>query len=117
MKKLSPKKIEERSERRRRTKKERLILTLSAIPPFIITVVTIILYACRITPSPLTAATAVLWFTLGGIFIYAYKNKWGYSLPTGAKADRSTNVVTIYNIVLIMLLGVLFATLFIRQII
>ena len=71
MKKLSPKKIEERRERRERAKRERIILTVSAIPPFILTVVTIILYACRITPSPLTAVTAVLWFALGGVFIYA----------------------------------------------
>jgi len=117
MKKLSPKKIEERRERREKAKRERIILTVSAIPPFILTVVTIILYACRITPSPLTAVTAVLWFALGGVFIYAYKKKWGHSLPTGAKADRSTNVVTVYNTVLIMLLGVLFTALFIRQII
>jgi hypothetical protein len=117
MKKLSPKKIEERRERREKAKRERIILTVSALPPFILTVVTIILYACKITPSPLTAVTAVLWFVLGGVFIYAHKNKWGYSLPSGAKTDRSSNVVTVYNIVLIMLLGVLFTALFIRQII
>ena len=57
MKKLSPKKIEERRERREKAKRERIILTVSAIPPFILTVVTIILYACRITPSPLTVAS------------------------------------------------------------
>ncbi len=117
MKKLSPKKIEERRERREKAKKERIILSLSAIPPFILTVVTIILYACRITPAPLLGATAALWFILGGVFIYAYKKKWGFSLPTGAKADKSTNVVSIYNIALIILLGVLFAALFIRKLI
>ena len=117
MKKLSPKKIEERKERREKAKKEKIILTLSAIPPFIITIVTIILYAFKLTYAPLTCAVAVLWFALGGVFIYAYKEKWGYSLPTGAKSDKSSNVVTIYNIVLVFVLGGLFAALFIRQII
>jgi hypothetical protein len=117
MKKLSPKKIEERRERREKAKKERIIMTLSAIPPFILTVVTIILYACKITPAALLGATAAVWFVLGGVFIYAYKMKWGYSLPTGARSDKSTNAVTVYNIVLVILLGVLFAALFIRKLI
>ena len=52
MKKLSPKKIEERRERREKAKKERIILSLSATAPFILTVVTIVLYACKITPAP-----------------------------------------------------------------
>ena len=117
MKKLSQKKIEERRIRREKAKVERLILTVTAIPPFIATIVTVILYACRITPAPLTGAVAGLWFILGGVFVYALKNKWGYSLPTGARSDKSTNVVSVYNIVLIFLLGALFAALFIRQLI
>lgn len=116
MKKLSPKKIEERRLRREKAKTERIILTAAAMPPFIATIVTIILYACKITPSALIGSVAGLWFILGGIFIYALKKKWGYSLPTGAKSDKSTNVVTVYNIVLIFLLGALFAALFLRQI-
>ena len=117
MKKLTPKKIEERRERRRKAKKERLILTLSAIPPFAVTIVTLILYACKITSPVLTGITSVLWLALGGVFVYSYMNKWGYSLPSGAKADKSSNVVTVYNIVLIMVLGVLFLALFVRQLI
>jgi hypothetical protein len=117
MKKLTPKKIEERKERRERAIKERIILTISSLPPFVITLVTVIFYALKRTYAPLTCLTSLLWFMLGGIFLYALKNKWGFSLPSGAKADRSSNVVTVYNIVLILLLGILFAALFIRQII
>ena len=117
MKKLSQKKMQERLERREKAKKERLILTLCAIPPFIVTVVTIVLYALKITPAPLTCITAVLWFLLGGVFIYAMVKKWGYYLPSGSKSDTSTNVVTIYNIGLIFALGGLFLALAIRQLI
>ena len=117
MKKLSQKKIEERRERRARAKKERIILALSSIPPFVVTVVTIILYALKITAAPLTLITALLWAALGGIFIYGYKKRWGYTLPSGAPSDKSSSVVTIYNTVLIFLLAALFIALFIRQII
>ena len=102
--------------RREKAKKERVILTLSSIPPFIVTVVTVILYALKIMSPALTAATGVLWLALGGVFVYALKKEWGYSLPSGARSDKSTNVVTVYNIVLIFLLAALFIALFIRQI-
>ena len=117
MKKLSQKKIEERRARREKAKRERLILTLTSIPPFTVTVVTVILYALKITSPVLTAATGVLWLALFGVFVYALIKEWGYSLPSGARSDKSTNAVTVYNTVLIFLLAALFIALFIRQII
>ena len=116
MKKMSAKKIQERQERRKKMKTEKLILTLSAIPPFVLTVITIILYACKRTFAWLTATTAATWILLGALFIYASAKKWGYTTAKGAKTNEKNSVVTIYNIVLIFALAALFTFLFIRQI-
>ncbi len=116
MKKMSAKKMQERLERRKKMKKERLILTLSAIPPFVFTIVTIILYACKLTYSWLMAVTASAWLLLGGLFIYANAKKWGYANLGNSKGDEKNSVFTIYNIVLIFALAALFIFLFIRQI-
>lgn len=116
MKKMSAKKIQERLERRKKMKRERLTLALSAIPPFILTIVTIILYACKLTYSWLMATTASAWLLLGALFIYANAKKWGYTTVNSSKTEEKNSVVTIYNIVLIFALAAFFIFLFIRQI-
>ena len=103
-------------ERQKKMKREKLVLTLSAIPPFVFTVIAIILYACKRTYAWLMATTASTWLLLGALFIYASVKKWGYTTAKGVKTDEKNSVVTIYNIVLIFALAALFIFLFIRKV-
>ena len=63
-KRISKRKEQERKELLLKTKKRRLILTLSSLPPFILTVVFIVLYALRIHFAWLTGLTSLLWLLL-----------------------------------------------------
>ena len=108
-KKISKRKTEQRQARLKQSKKYKLILALSAIPSFILTVVFTVLYAFRTSFVWLSALTALSWFALGGLFIYSTKARWGYVNKKGVESNESTSVVTIYNIILIFVLGALFS--------
>jgi len=115
-KKISKRKQEERRQLRKAAKKQRIILTLSAVPPFAFTVTSLIVYAIKKQAfSWLLATSSITWILLGVLFIYASKKKWGYVTRAGVESNESSTVVTIYNIVLIFALAVLFAALFIKQ--
>ena len=116
-KQISKKKSIEREELLKQSKKHRLILSLSAVPPFVLTVLFIVLYALRASTPWLSAGASALWFALGGLFIYANKARWGYVTKKGAKSAESNTVVTVYNIVLIFILGAFFLALTIWKLI
>ena len=115
-KRISKRKEQERKELLLKTKKRRLILTLSSLPPFILTVVFIVLYALRIHFAWLTGLTSLLWLLLGGLFIYAERKDWGRVNSKGVKTPDSNSVVTIYNIVLVFLLGAFFLAIMLYKI-
>ena len=115
-KKISKKKQAERRRLLKLARNQRIILALSAVPPFAFTVTTIIIYAIKKQAfSWLLAVSSITWILLGALFIYADKKKWGCVSQVGVKTDDNTTVVTLYNIILIFALALLFAILFIRQ--
>lgn len=114
-KKISKAKQEQRAKMLKTAKKQKIILTLSAIVPFAFTIALIISYAVKKAAALwLLAASSAAWLALGGLFVYAAKKRWGYVTSNGAESRESYSVVTIYNIALIFVLGALFAFLFIR---
>ena len=110
-KKISKRKQNERCELLRKSKVRRLIMALSTVLPFSATVVTTVMYALKNIKIWLLALTASLWFLLGALFIYALVKKWGYVSSSGARVKKSYSIVTVYNIVLIFLLGAFFTVL------
>lgn len=116
-KKISTKKQVERQKKLAMAKKQKLALICSAIPPFAFTVTLIVLYAAfRLAYPWLFIVTALSWFALGGLFVYAAVKKWGYVTVKGDPCEQNSSVITIYNIVLLFALGVLFTVLFFREI-
>ena len=115
MKKKHPKQIELRRQKRKKAKRERLILALSALPSFVFTVLLTILYAFKITYLWLFATTSGCWLALGGLYLYAYKQRWGYVSHGSGEADEGGSVATVYNIIIIFTLAVLFLTLLFRR--
>ena len=110
-KKISKKKQVERNELLKKSKIRRLILALSVVPPFSMTVLSTVFYALKDIKIWLLSTTAALWFLLGALFIYALIKKWGNVSSVGARVKKSYSIVTVYNIVLIFLLGILFTVL------
>ena len=115
-KKISTKKQLERKQKLKLAKKQKLWLIGAAIPPFAFTITLIILYALKFVYPWLFITTAFSWFALGGLFVYAAVKKWGYVTIKGDPCEKNSSVITIYNIVLLFALGVLFAVLFFREI-
>ena len=117
MKKVSKAKAQRRQALLEKTKSRRLILTLCSIPPFAVTVAFIVLQIFRISFLWLSLLGAVLWYALGGLFIYSERERWGYVNENGIKTERSHSAVSIYNIVLVFVLGVLFTAFSIMKLI
>ena len=112
-KKISKKKQIERDALRASSKKHKLIVALSAIVPFAITVAMLISYAVtKFVYLWLCATTAVSWLALGGLFLFAHIKKWGFVTKKGVAVKENFSIVTIYNIVLIFALAAVFAVLF-----
>lgn len=107
-KKISKNKINQRNQLLKLSKNRRLILSLSSVVPFGLTIAFIVLYALRSYFIWLTALTAISWLLLGGLFIYAYKNEWGCVNSKGVKTKENYAAVTVYNIVLVFLLAAFF---------
>ena len=115
-KKISKKKQIERQKNLKMAKKQKLTLILSAILPFALTITLMVLYgAFRIAYPWLFIVTALSWFALGSLFVYAAVKKWGHITHKGDTCENNTSVITIYNIVLLFALGVLFTLLFIKE--
>ena len=115
-KKISKKKQAERSERLEQTKKQRLILILSFIPAFAFTTVLIVFYAINKYGYPwLSLTTALCWLANASLFVYATKKKWGYTNKNGVVTEKSSSIVTVYNIVLLFVLAAVFTALFIKD--
>ena len=110
-KRISKKKEFERRELLRQSKKQQLILGLSSIPPLVFTVVFIVIYAFKRFAIWLPATTSVLWLALGALFVYAQRSRWGFVTKKGVKSNENYSIVTIYNIVLVFLLGAFFLAL------
>lgn len=115
MKKISKRKLEEQKRLDSKAKKEKLLLAICSAPPFILTVTLIVLYACKITVLWLFAASACSWYALGALFTVAAVKKWGYVYVKNGKQERNSTTVTVYNIILIFALAVLFTVLFIKE--
>ena len=107
-KKISKNKAQKREQLLKLSKNRKLIIGLSSIVPFALTVVFIVFYALRNYYLWLTALTALSWLSLGGLFIYAYKNGWGCVNSKGVKTKESYTAVTLYNIILVFLLAAFF---------
>ena len=105
---ISKRKDQERTELRKSYKKHQLIITLSLVPPFLLSVLFTVLYVFKISYLWLSATTALLWLALGGLFTYAYYKKWGFVTDKGVKTDKNNSIVTIYNIILIFVLAAFF---------
>ena len=105
---ISKRKAEERRALRKQAKKQNTIIVLSLIPPFLASVVFIILYAFKISYAWLSAVTSVLWFAVGGLFIYALTKKWGFISSSGIKTNENSSGVTVYNVILAFMLAVFF---------
>ena len=90
------------------SKKHKLIVSLSLIPPFVASVVFIVLYTLKISYAWLAAITSVFWFALGGLFTYALVHKWGFINSKGVQTDESNMGITIYNVILVFMLAVFF---------
>ena len=115
-KKISKKKMEERKALKKSAKQHGLIIAVSALLPFLITVAMLISYAItKYVYLWLCAATAVSWLALGALFIFAHVKKWGFVTKRGVESKSNFSVVTIYNIVLIFALATVFAVLFITK--
>ena len=115
-KKISKKKQIERDALRASSKKHKLIVALSAIVPFAITVAMLISYAVtKYVYLWLCAATSVSWLALGGLFLFAHFKKWGFVTKKGVTVKENFSIVTVYNIVLIFALAAVFAVLFITK--
>ena len=116
MKKISKSKQAKRDELIASSKKHKLVIMISAAVPFLITVAMLISYAItKYVYLWLCAATAVSWFALGGLFIFAHVKKWGFVTKNGVESKDNFSVVTLYNIALILALGVVFTVLFITK--
>ena len=116
-KKISKKKAEERKQMRASAKKHKLILTFSVLVPFLVTVAMLISYAItKYVYLWLCGATAIAWFALGALFLFAHAKKWGFVTKKGVEAKENFSIVTIYNIVLIFALAIVFTVLFIIKI-
>ena len=112
-KKISKKKANERAALRATSKKRSLIILLSSLVPFLVTVAMITTYAVtKYVYFWLCALTSLSWLALGGLFVFAHVKKWGYVTKKGVTVKENFSVVTIYNIVLIFALAVVFAVLF-----
>ena len=98
-KKISKRKERERRERIEEQKKRQLIVTLSVIPPFLLSILFTILYGFRISYWWLSAITSMSWFTLGALFVYSLVKKWGYVNAKGVKTPESGSIITVYNAV------------------
>ncbi|MBE6645196.1 MAG: hypothetical protein E7612_07460 [Ruminococcaceae bacterium] len=107
-KKISKNKAQKREQLLKLSKNRRLIIALSSIPPFALTVTFIVFYALRNYYLWLTALTALSWLLLGGLFIYSHKNGWGCVNSKGVKTKESYTAVTVYNTVLVFLLAAFF---------
>ena len=105
---ISKRKVQERLELLKQNKKRKLIITLSLLLPFLLSITFTVLYALKISYAWLTAITSLSWFALGGIFVYAYRKKWGFVNSKGVKTPESGSVVTIYNTVLVFALASFF---------
>ncbi len=117
-KKVSKRKQAERDARIDKAKREKLILFFSCIPSFAFTAVLIILYAINKYGYPwLSLTTALCWLALGSVFLYAKIKKWGFTNKKGVVTEKSTSVVTVYNIALLFVLAALFTALFIKDLI
>ena len=107
-KKISKRKEEERREQARLLKKRQIIVTLSIIPPFLLSIVFTVLYALKTSYVWLTATTSLSWFALGGLFVYSLVKKWGYVNAKGVKTPDSGSIITVYNTVLVFALALFF---------
>ena len=117
-KKISKRKAEERKEKLALAKKQRITLICVSIPAFILTVTLVVLYAAIRFSNPwLFMATAVAWFALAALFVYAAVKKWGYVTLKGDPCEKNSSVITVYNIVLLFALGAFFTALFIKELI
>ena len=117
-KKVSKRKAEERKEKLALAKKQRIILACISIPAFLLTVTLVVLYATIRFSNPwLFMTTALAWFALGALFVYAAVKKWGYVTVKGDPCEKNSSVITVYNIILLFALGALFTVLFIRELI
>jgi hypothetical protein len=115
-KKISKRKQEERKILRTASKKHKYTILFSAIVPFLVTVAMLVTYAIKkYVYLWLCAATAVSWFALGGLFIFAHVKKWGFVTKNGVESKENFSVVTIYNTVLVFALAVVFTVLFITK--
>ena len=115
-KKISKRKQEERKILRTASKKHKYTILFSAIVPFLITIAMLISYAItKYVYLWLCAATAVSWFALGGLFIFAHVKKWGFVTKNGVESKENFSVVTIYNTVLVFALAIVFTVLFITK--
>ena len=105
---ISKRKAQERLELIRQFKNHRLIIMLSLIPPFLLSIAFTVLYAFKISYAWLSAASALSWFALGGLFVYAFSKKWGFINSKGVKTPESGSIVTLYNIILVFALALFF---------
>ena len=116
-KKISKKRTEERNALLAITKKRRLILALSTLPPTLATVCYIVLFALKVKIVWLPAVTSVLWAVLGCLFVYSSRSRWGNVNKKGVVSEESDSIATVYNTVLVFLLCLLFAAFTVMEII
>lgn len=115
-KKVSKRKEQERKILRTSAKRHSYMILLSSIVPLLVTVAMLITYAVtKYVYLWLCAACAVSWIALGALFLFAHVKKWGYVTKKGVESSENFSVVTIYNIVLIFALAILFTVLFVTK--